>query len=847
MARLVELAQPAFLLTHFADVRRRSQAPGMDGVTPAAYAQNLESRVQRLSAKLLDGTWMPSRLLRMRRAKPGGRFRVLSIPTVEDRIVIEMVRSALEPIIEPKLHGAAYAYRPGRSARAAVDAIAEAIQHGATWVALADVRDFFDTVRLRPLVDMFESWSCEAALIRIVDRLLIGHALQPGRGLAQGSSLSPLLSNAAMTRFDRNLHIAGFELVRYCDNLCIPTVSKDVAEHALGVMQREARTLGLSLKSDASRVSPVDQGFQWLGFWLGAHGRRVSDGALQALASRADAAARGIATHLLRARLEPIVRGWTNYFDAAIPVEFRFGEHDALIRELIAESVVRGSTTPEKPTSEGVELDVSVDIAMDDDPWTWETAESAGDDNAGLVSTNETLLREADRLAAEGQYQEAEAKWVAAQRLADDPPPTNEVDPATEPSWEEEWLDVFVGLFGAGQESFDIMTRGDAGRRNTTPVHRPPGAMDGRRHLLGQGGMAVRPRLATGFSWLGVVDIDDRVVPPRLETEAFARRLCQVARAWLWCALFESTGGRGFHVWFPLTQRADAALVHAALDSLVRLAGPLPEGVHVEILPASPEASDLHGQTMTLPLGLHVETGVRSRLYLADGVEVGWDLKELAGAVPTPPDRLNDAVALLPRVSNGAAMNEVVARDEPMPDWARYGRGVERVLAGCAILRHLAEKARDVGHLNHGERLSLLYSLGHLDAPGAQAIHTIIRPCKNYDVAETSRQIENRRGLPVSCTRLREKHATPDLLPLCRCDFGDLRHRGGYATPLLHAGPFRREWRSVLREKRDAETVLKQAPEVGVRVTAEKAPGMAPETTMPEGVDLRGLPPHEWA
>ncbi len=92
----------------------------------------------------------------------------------------------------------------------------------------------------------------------------------------------------------------------------------------------------------------------------------------------------------------------------------------------------------------------------------------------------------------------------------------------------------------------------------------------------------------------------------------------------------------------------------------------------------------------------------------------------------------------------------------------------------------------------------------------------------------------------MSCSRLREKHATPELLPLCRCDFGDMRHRGGYATPLLHAGAFRREWRSVLRERRDTEVALKSEENVGVRVIEER-------TEESGAVFLNGLPPHEWA
>jgi len=114
---------------------------------------------------------------------------------------------------------------------------------------------------------------------------------------------------------------------------------------------------------------------------------------------------------------------------------------------------------------------------------------------------------------------------------------------------------------------------------------------------------------------------------------------------------------------------------------------------------------------------------------------------------------------------------------------------VARVLAGCALLRHLGDKAAGSGHLAHPERLSLLYSLGHLGGAGEQALHAIIGRCANYDRAETDRQIAKLTGLPIGCTRLREKHATPELLPLCICDFGDVRRRGGYPTPSARPRP----------------------------------------------------------
>src|SRR5437899_1196543 len=83
----------------------------------------------------------------------------------------------------------------------------------------ADVRDFFDTVRLDDVIEAASEACADPALLRLLDGVLHGHALRPGRGLAQGSSLSPLLSNLALTPLDRRMLADGFALVRYCDNL----------------------------------------------------------------------------------------------------------------------------------------------------------------------------------------------------------------------------------------------------------------------------------------------------------------------------------------------------------------------------------------------------------------------------------------------------------------------------------------------------------------------------------------------------------------------------------------------------------------------------------------------------
>jgi retron-type reverse transcriptase len=836
--RLQNLAAPVSLASFFADVRRRSQAPGVDGVTPEAYAGDLAERVERLGEALLAGTYRPSRLLRMPRHKPGGGIRQLSIPVVEDRIVLELLRHALEPGIERLLTRAAFAYRPGRSARAAVDAVLRRIDEGAAWVALADIREFFDHVRIDDVIEAAFEACADPLVLRLLESVLRGHARSPGRGLAQGSSLSPLLSNLALTPLDRRLLADGFPLVRYCDNLCVAAGDEATAHRALAGMRREAGRLGLSLKPEPSRVAPVRDGFTWLGFWLGPGGGRVGEGAVTALAARLDAAGAGLAGDALRARLLPIVRGWIQYFDTPLPDGAALGAHEALARSLLAECAaapaISDGAAPES---------LMAPPAGDDDGDGWDDSGTPPEAPAFDVEQVDRLLREADRLAASGAYQEAEAAFEAAQQLARIPAPAAEAPSPAEPMWDDEAVDAFIGLFAAGHDAFETAPRAAGVRREFTAVSRPLAPADVQGHLAGKIAVAVRPRLPDGTTTLGVIDLDGRTPPASAAVLAHAAAIASVARSWGWSVLVESTGGRGAHVWIPVAARMRADDLAHALDALLREAGTPGDGVHIERLPGPDAAPDLHVQPMTLPLGVHLETGGRSRLSWGTGLEVAADLQGLFAG------HANDASLFLQAALTEAGVGERPGPAEAAPvRLADLGQGVVKVMEGCALLRHLDEKAAAVGHLDHAERLSVLYSLGHLGAPGERAIHALIGRCQNYDAAETSRQIARMTGLPIGCTRMREKHATPELLPLCCCEFADVRRRGGYPTPVLHAIGFKRSWRDVLRGRRDAEARAREQGVPGVQAVREELPTeLSADLREEPGVWVKGAPPHDWA
>ena len=125
----------------------------------------------------------------------------------------------------------------------------------------------------------------------------------------------------------------------------------------------------------------------------------------------------------------------------------------------------------------------------------------------------------------------------------------------------------------------------------------------------------------------------------------------------------------------------------------------------------------------------------------------------------------------------------------------RHGIGLEnldsrfpqiaKLLDSCLILRRLVKKLKEVRHLNHHERLSLLFSVGQIPGEGEPFLHAAIGLCYDYDHAITQKFIRQKRPFPISCPRLREKHG--DLLDgtLCNCFFRKMT-KEAYPTPLLH-------------------------------------------------------------
>jgi RNA-directed DNA polymerase len=219
--------------------KQNDGAPGVDGVTfEAVEAEGLDAWLQQLRAEMLGCSYCPTRLRRVEIPKRGGNgVRVLSIPTIRDRVAQGALKLILEPIFEADFQSGSYGYRPKRSAHHAVGRVAQAIVQHKTRVLDYDLRSFFDNVRHHIL---FEK------VARRVDDPQVMHLLKllvkatGKKGLSQGGVLSPLLSNLYLNEVDRMLERAQevtrwrantyLEYARFADDLVI-LVNADAGPH----------------------------------------------------------------------------------------------------------------------------------------------------------------------------------------------------------------------------------------------------------------------------------------------------------------------------------------------------------------------------------------------------------------------------------------------------------------------------------------------------------------------------------------------------------------------------------------------------------------------------------------
>jgi RNA-directed DNA polymerase len=170
--------------------RSNSGAPGIDGVTFEAIEESgAESFLKQIREKLVTNTYRPMRARKKEIPKDGGKkVRILSIPSIRDRVVQGALKLILEPIFEADFQTGSYGYRPKRTAQEAVARVAQAIVEEKTSIIDLDLKSYFDNVQHYLLLEKVARRVQDEAVMHLLQMMLKATGK---KGVPQGGVITP--------------------------------------------------------------------------------------------------------------------------------------------------------------------------------------------------------------------------------------------------------------------------------------------------------------------------------------------------------------------------------------------------------------------------------------------------------------------------------------------------------------------------------------------------------------------------------------------------------------------------------------------------------------------------------
>lgn len=268
-------------------------AKGIDRLNGMQYSLRSNKDLTKTSEKCLNGTFRFSPYLEMLKSKGRGKKpRVISIPTIRDRVVLKQLNVFLCKIFPeyvPKSVASTYI-------RALSDDFQTADPHE-VYICSCDIEGFYDNIIKNRLIKKLSSRiKSKKALDLIIRSLLTPTAhvstkknqrkdfFDKEKGVPQGLSISNVLASIYMSDIDVSMSSYDVKYYRYVDDVLIYGNKKSVSKSYLSI-RRKLKLRGLNThppSSPKTHLGFLNQPFGFLGYIFKGNDITVRDSTVEA-------------------------------------------------------------------------------------------------------------------------------------------------------------------------------------------------------------------------------------------------------------------------------------------------------------------------------------------------------------------------------------------------------------------------------------------------------------------------------------------------------------------------------------------------------------------------------------
>lgn len=256
----------------YAERIKNNSSPGLDRINRRLFESELDKNLNIISRKVINGTYKFTRYKQKLLSKGEGKNpRVISIPTIRDKITLAIMKNILAEIYKNEVSYSVI--------HRIINLIVETLQNEPyDHYFKIDLSQFYDTIDHQILLSKVKSKIRKKAFIQLVERAIKtptveesyskGLKIISGKGVPQGLSISNILAGLYLSKFDKKHNNQNhYKYFRFVDDILILCHKEDFIRLKKAVEQELEKKYLLQINKEKTENGKVQKNeISYLGY-----------------------------------------------------------------------------------------------------------------------------------------------------------------------------------------------------------------------------------------------------------------------------------------------------------------------------------------------------------------------------------------------------------------------------------------------------------------------------------------------------------------------------------------------------------------------------------------------------